>query len=111
MCPSYHDFWESPDGGPDVDDGGEEAGDEEHDRESGPGLPSANLHLAGIDNDPVPVHGDGHHQQWWHEHSYAGERLDKPEVEMNQANFGYFDSDWYFRFNLIWYCFILLWSY
>ena len=63
LCPSYHDFWESPDGAPDVDDGGEEAGDEEHDGESSPGLSSAHLHLAGVDNDPVPVHGDGHHQQ------------------------------------------------
>ena len=78
LHPTYHQFQEGPDGAPNVDDAGEKTGDQEHDGESGPGLSPAHLHLAGVDNDPVPVHCDGHDGQRGHEHRHAGERLDEP---------------------------------
>ena len=74
----YHYFRERIDCASDEDDGGEETGDEEDERKSSPGLSPTNLHLAGVDNDPVSVHGNDHHGERRHEHGDTGERLDEP---------------------------------
>ena len=64
--------------GPDEDEGGEEAGEDEDGRQCCPGLSGSHLEAVRAENDAVPVPGYGHQAQGRHEHRHAGERLHQP---------------------------------